>query len=282
MNTYTNNQISNYLKCLNWTTDSGSVYITASEGAPRGDYWTWMFYDTSVPIQLGSNHIAESAHFLVNGSTLSPSDYSNPNSSGKKGLTAGAAAGIAVVVTLLVSVLCGTAALFLWYQPRQKRRMLKAMASAAPISKVEEIHKPELGGNTRASNSASAMPPQTSAPARSSDTDLLPPRGIEMEDVPSTTSVVPRPELSAPTHLYEMDREKNNSSRQFWEMPDTGPGTNRAPPLSNELPSSTLSPVPIDGPGENHVRATLPDAPSIARKSVPSSAARSHDSPVVH
>ena len=36
MNTYANNRISNYLKCLNWTTDSGSVYITTSEGAPRG------------------------------------------------------------------------------------------------------------------------------------------------------------------------------------------------------------------------------------------------------
>ncbi|KAJ9617133.1 hypothetical protein H2200_000854 [Cladophialophora chaetospira] len=255
MNTYTNNKISNYLKCLNWTTDSGSVYITTSQGAPRGDYWTWMFYDASAPIQLSTNHIAESAHFIVNGSTLSSSDHAS--SSGKKGLPAGAAAGIAVVVMLLVLALCGTAAFFLWYRPHQRKRSLDAPAAGS----VEELCKPELGDNPGTSNSASTAPPrpQMQAPGQSPGPESPTTREFEMESGVNRTPVVRRSELSAPTRLYEMDRENTHSSHQFWELPDTRPGASQSTAFPNELPSSARSPVPTDRSSEAQNQAKSPN-----------------------
>lgn len=112
-----------------------------SQTAPIGQSWTWQFYDPSQSLQLGSDQIAESEHFSITGALL-------PESA-KKGLSAGAAAAIGVVVTLLVVTAGMAAAWYFVYRPRQRRKQSRDEALlAAPAKIFAGLH--EVGGSQRA------------------------------------------------------------------------------------------------------------------------------------
>jgi hypothetical protein len=104
-----------------------------------------MFYDTAMPIELDKNYIAESAHFLVQGATVSSTSTSatggsrasatstsshaagsgtinpSPSNQVKAGISPGAAAGIGVVITLLAVTLILLGG-FCWFRRRSGRR----------------------------------------------------------------------------------------------------------------------------------------------------------------
>jgi hypothetical protein len=130
--------------------------------------WTWMFYDTSVSINLGSNEIAESAHFYISGSVISTSSSSTTSatttslvstfspstanitttspSPGKDGISAGAAAGTGVAATIAFVVLCLLVAYFCLYRKRQKKD------NVIHSTPGKGHTKPELDGGYNANN----------------------------------------------------------------------------------------------------------------------------------
>jgi hypothetical protein len=91
-----------------------------------------MFYDTSQPIRLGSNQIAESAQFFIQGSSIPTSSTSSAGTAttttpstassypiAKSGLSVGAAAGIGVIATIAVVLLCLLVGYYCFYRRRQ-------------------------------------------------------------------------------------------------------------------------------------------------------------------
>ena len=209
-----------------------------------------MFYDANAPIQLGSNYVAQSAHFVVNGSTLSQNDYPS-SKSGKGGLSAGAAAGIAIAVTLLAEAICGLAVFFCWYRPRQQRRLPKALGAgpASSVLQAEEQSKPEMTGE-----------------------------GVRttMSTVPAPAPALVRPELTAfTTHAHEVDSE-NNPAHLVQEMPSTGPGGSWTTMLPPELPPGAPSLASVGSQHQQNGSRTFPPIMiprAVKRKEVPSAAA---------
>jgi len=124
--------ITNELRCITWDTSSGSTYISMTEEPPKGNSWTWMFYDSSEPLNLDQNEIAESAHFIFSGSLL-PTAPGNTTSNPHHSISAGAAGAIGVVLTLVVVAICLLAYIF-FYRKRQR------------IAKDHVVdHRPEKG-----------------------------------------------------------------------------------------------------------------------------------------
>ncbi len=77
-----------------------------------------MFYDTSKPLILNQNEIAESAHFFFPGSLLPTVPETTPSSSHHT-ISAGAAGAIGAVITLAVVAVCLLAYIFC-YRKRQR------------------------------------------------------------------------------------------------------------------------------------------------------------------
>lgn len=99
-----------------------------------------MFYDTSKPLNLDKNEIAESAHFFFPGSLLPTVPGTTP-SSPHHTISAGAAGVVGAVVTLAVVAVCLLAYIFCY----RKRRRIAENAAVDPGP--EESHfKPELEG----------------------------------------------------------------------------------------------------------------------------------------
>jgi hypothetical protein len=114
-----------------------------------------MFYDTSKPLNLDQNEIAESAHFFFPGSLL-PTVAKNTPSYPHHSISAGAAGAIGVVVTLAVVAVCLLAYIFCY---RKRQRIAK---DNVVDSRPEKGHsKPELEGRDY-ENVASRTQPLTS------------------------------------------------------------------------------------------------------------------------
>jgi hypothetical protein len=77
-----------------------------------------MFYDTSKPLNLDQNEIAESAHFFFPGSLL-PTGTGNTTSYSHHSISAGAAGAMGVVLTLAVVAVCLLSYIFS-YRKRQR------------------------------------------------------------------------------------------------------------------------------------------------------------------
>jgi hypothetical protein len=113
-----------------------------------------MFYDSSEPLNLDQNEIAESAHFIFSGSLL-PTPVGNTTSNPHHSISAGAAGAIGVVLTLVVVAVCLLAYIFFY---RKRQRIAK---DNVVDPRPEKGHyKPELEGRNDG-NVASRTQPLT-------------------------------------------------------------------------------------------------------------------------
>jgi hypothetical protein len=99
-----------------------------------------MFYDSSEPLNLGQNEIAESAHFIFAGSLL-PTPAGNTTSYPHHSISAGAAGAIGAVLTLVVVAVCLLAYIFLY---RKRQRI--ARGNVVDPRPEKGHYKPELEG----------------------------------------------------------------------------------------------------------------------------------------
>lgn len=190
------------------------------------DSWKWMFYDTSQPINLGSNEIAESAQFLIRGATISTTSASSastatattpstasPSLNAKSGLSAGAAAGIGVTMTIVFVLIC----LLAGYCFRRRRQTSTTHSTSAQV-----YSKHELGVNEHSTSSGSEATRRSEPPrATFNMNETLPSAHHEMEGH-SGTDPVPPPVNTNSNELSSVARHKMqhcSQVNQHSEMP---------------------------------------------------------------
>jgi hypothetical protein len=227
------------------------------------DSWRWMFYDTSLPIHLGSNEIAESAQFLIRGATISTtsaitatattSPTALPSLNAKSGLSAGAAAGIGVITTIGFVLIC----LLAGYCFR-RRRQIGATHSTSP----RDHGKPELGVNEHSTSRGSEDTRRSEPPrATFNMNETLPSAHHEMEGH-SGTAPVPPPVNTNSNELSSVARhEMQHHARVNQHSEMSGDAVTQVIPRK-ELPSHN----PYEMPG--HLR-TNQISPAISRKELP-------------
>jgi hypothetical protein len=119
-----------------------------------------MFYDSSEPLNLGQNEIAESAHFFFPGSLL-PTPAGNMTSSPHHSISAGAAGAIGAVLTLVVVAVCLLS--YIFYRKRQRI----ARDNVVDPRTEKGHYKPELEGRNDG-NAAGRTQPLTHQDMQSS------------------------------------------------------------------------------------------------------------------
>ena len=211
----------NYLQGPETATSEGNEEITFSEGPPPGQSWTWQFYDASRPVETGVNQIAESDHFTFAASVL-PSPK-------KKGLSAGAAAGIAIVIILLFAAAGAAAFWWFYYRPRAQRRR-KAHGEVLFQPPQAEIYagKHELGSDGL--NPSSTLTSPDHGPTH----PFHQPQPYPLS--PVSPNLSPQYELENP-HRVQAYHEMAGQGQQ-WQQQGPPPE-----PHSAELSSTNLSPA---------------------------------------
>jgi hypothetical protein len=176
--------------------------------------WKWVIYDTSKPIQLSSNDIAESPQFFIQGSTLpssttssSPSATKTPSSTqsshASKKLSAGAGAGIGVVVTLVIVVCLLTGYYFFRRSRRARNNPSCGLDDPSPDTHPQNFSKPELDNEASENDYSSStgnrqyQPTHVPYTAELTSNSLLEMPSNLQPSGQSTPNVIPRRELAS-------------------------------------------------------------------------------------
>jgi len=230
------------------------------------DSWKWMFYDTSQPIDLGSNEIAESAPFLIRGATISTTSVSSgstatattpptasPSLNAKSGLSAGAGAGIGVTMTIVFILICLLAA----YCFRRRRQTSTTHSASAQVYAQHELGVSEHPTSRGSEDIRRSEPPR----ATFNMNETLPSTHHEMEGHFGTNPVPP----PVNTNSNELSSAARNEMQHY-------PQVNQ----HSEMPGNTVTQViprkelpshdPYEMPG--HLRPNQV-SPAISRKELP-------------
>lgn len=230
------------------------------------DSWKWMFYDTSQPIHLGSNEIAESAQFLIRGATISTTSASSASTAtattsstassspnAKSGISAGAAAGIGVTMTIVFVLIC----LLAGYCFRRRRQISTARSTSAQVYAKHELGVNEHSTSRGSEDTRRSKPPR----ATFNMSETLPSAHHEMEGHSATNPVPPPANTNSnelpPATRHEM--QHYSQVNQHSEMP--GNAVTQVIPRK-ELPSHDRYEMP------GHLR-TNQISPAISRKELP-------------
>lgn len=214
-----------------------------SQTAPIGQSWTWQFYDPTQTLQLGSDQIAESEHFTIEGALLPETP--------KKGLSAGAAAAVGVIVTLLVVIGCLAAAWYFIYLPRKRRDQRQDPAlHSTPAKMFAGLH--EVGGNQ-------ATGP-TNNPSSSADGGgrVAPPHSSQRASSSGSGSSGRR--LYRPSDGNELSADHTGA---YHEVPGQYQQAQVQPPYNNELPTSPQ--VRLNSPQREANQLSGQQGPAIER-----------------